>query len=61
MANSLETRIPFLDHEVVSFAWSLPIQYKIRKGQGKVILRDLLSKHVPKSLIDRPKMGLAYL
>ena len=57
MANSLETRIPFLDHEVVSFAWSLPIQYKIRKGQGKVILRDLLSKHVPKSLIDRPKMG----
>src|SRR5699024_4102094 len=57
MANSLETRVPFLDHRVVEFAWSLPMDMKIKNGQGKWILRELLYKHVPKSLIERPKMG----
>jgi asparagine synthase (glutamine-hydrolysing) len=57
MATSLETRAPFLDHHVVEFAFGLPLEYKINNGSGKLILRELLSKHVPKKLFERPKMG----
>ena len=57
MANSLETRAPFLDVKVVEFASRIPISMKIRKGQGKWILRKVLERHVPRELIDRPKMG----
>ncbi len=57
MAVSLETRIPMLAREVVEFAWSLPLDYKVRQGQGKWILRQVLARHVPQSLFDRPKMG----
>ena len=63
MWNSLETRAPFLDHEIAEFAWSLPITSKIRnngiKWESKWILRQILYKYIPKKLLDRPKAGFA--
>ncbi|WP_148255183.1 asparagine synthase (glutamine-hydrolyzing) [Aidingimonas lacisalsi] len=57
MASSLETRVPFLDHRVVELAWRMPLDLKIRHGQGKWLLRQVLYRHVPRELIERPKMG----
>lgn len=57
MGVSLETRIPFLDHRVVAFAQTLPLSYKVYRGQGKWLLRQVLYRHIPSELIDRPKMG----
>lgn len=57
MAISLETRVPFLDHRVAELAWRMPLDMKLREGQGKWVLRQLLYRHVPRSLIERPKSG----
>lgn len=57
MAVSLESRAPFLDHRVAEFAWRIPMHQKIRDGQGKWLLRQVLYKYVPRELIERPKMG----
>jgi asparagine synthase (glutamine-hydrolysing) len=57
MGVSLETRVPMLDHRVVEFSWQLPMHQKIRGGSSKWLLRQMLYKHVPKALIERPKQG----
>ena len=57
MANSLETRVPFLDHRVVELAWKFPMAMKIRGGETKWILRQVLYQYVPQQLIERPKAG----
>jgi asparagine synthase (glutamine-hydrolysing) len=57
MSTGLEARVPFLDNELTAFAWSLPMEIKIRGGVGKWPLRQVLKRYVPEKLFDRPKMG----
>lgn len=57
MATSLETRAPFLDPDVIALAWRLPLTMKVRGNQSKLILRQILDRHVPRALIERPKAG----
>ena len=59
MAVSLEARVPLLDHRVVAFAGSLPLEMKLGQGQSKRLLRQVLYRHVPQDLLERPKMGFA--
>jgi asparagine synthase (glutamine-hydrolysing) len=59
MSVGLETRVPFLDHRLVEFAWSLPLDYKLRMGETKWALRQVLYRHVPRQLFERPKMGFS--
>jgi len=59
MAVGLEARVPLIDHRVAAFAWTLPLTFKTGNGVGKKVLRNVLYRHVPKELIERPKMGFA--
>ncbi len=57
MAVSLEVRVPVIDHRVFEFAWSIPFDSKVGADTGKLILQDVLSRHVPREMFERPKMG----
>ncbi len=59
MAVGLEVRSPLLDYKLCEYLWRLPMRYKIRNGQGKWLLRQVLSNYVPSSLFDRPKQGFS--
>ena len=60
MSVSLETRVPFLDRDVAEFSCHVPPEMKVRNGQGKWLVRQVLDRHVPRALTDRPKDGLWY-
>jgi asparagine synthase (glutamine-hydrolysing) len=60
MGTSLETRVPFLDRAVFETAWSLPLSMKLHQGTTKWVLRQVLERHVPAALVDRPKMGFGF-
>ena len=59
MTNSLEGREPMLDHRILEFVAQLPDEYKYQNGVKKRILREIAHDHIPKELLDRPKMGFA--
>lgn len=59
MFYSLETRIPLLDKDIVEFAWTLPVSYKYREGITKRVMREVLYRHVPREMMERPKKGFS--
>ncbi|MCK4641804.1 MAG: hypothetical protein KAU06_10735, partial [Candidatus Marinimicrobia bacterium] len=59
MGNSLEVRVPFLDHRIVEFASSLPVDFKIKGKTGKYVLRNLMKRYLPKEIIKKPKRGFS--
>jgi asparagine synthase (glutamine-hydrolysing) len=59
MATSLEIRLPLIDHRLVDFSWQVPMSMKYREGKSKWLLREVLYQYVPRSIIDRPKMGFS--
>lgn len=59
MAYSLEVRVPLLDHRLVEFSWRVPSHLQLQQGRGKIIMRKLLERFIPRHLIERPKRGFS--
>lgn len=59
MKYSLEARCPILDYEVMEYAFSLPLEYKIKGGEKKRILKDIAHEYIPRHLLERPKKGFS--
>jgi asparagine synthase (glutamine-hydrolysing) len=59
MAASLELRVPLLDHRVLEFSWRLPVRYRYNRTTSKRVLRELLYRHVPREIVERPKVGFS--
>jgi asparagine synthase (glutamine-hydrolysing) len=59
MSVSLESRMPYLDHELLQFCWRLPRSMKVKGGAGKYLLRRVLDRYVPNHLMERPKKGFS--
>jgi asparagine synthase (glutamine-hydrolysing) len=57
MAHGLEARVPFLDHRLVEWAFKLPGRYKVQRGQGKILVKKALERHLPAEILYRPKQG----
>ncbi|MEY3251577.1 MAG: hypothetical protein RL227_550 [Pseudomonadota bacterium] len=57
MANSIESRVPFLDHRLVEFVEALPLSYKLHLGRGKVLHKQALSRWLPREVVHRRKKG----
>jgi asparagine synthase (glutamine-hydrolysing) len=55
----LQLRLPLLDQQLVEFAWRIPIDLKLRDGQGKWLLRQVACRYLPRELLERPKMGFS--
>ena len=59
MNSSLETRVPFLNHKLIEYIWKIPHSLKFQNGEGKLILKKILSNYIPKKLMERPKKGFS--
>ncbi|MBV8650888.1 MAG: asparagine synthetase B, partial [Alphaproteobacteria bacterium] len=59
MAVGLEVRVPLLDHRLIALSWQLPASLKLARGRGKLVLRHILDRYVPRALTSRPKSGFA--
>ena len=59
MEYGLETRSPFLDHELIEYSFSIPLELKKKRGKGKYILREILSKYLPQEFLETGKQGFS--
>jgi asparagine synthase (glutamine-hydrolysing) len=57
MAHGLEARVPFLDHHLVEWAFTVPSYFKLRDGEGKLLVKKAMERHLPPAILYRPKQG----